>query len=203
MATNKVIYAGVVLIDLTADTVTPDKLLEGITAHNAKGELITGTLKLGPTYTNQVPISTDTDGSIYNKVGYKDDARLSSSGGVSSSAQAGSVVTGFIPWQSRGIIRIKGGTFPKNDTGHYYINFYNADKTYYYGGDDNSFAQTSGAFSKMVHTYDEATGVSTLDFSGMNTGTAIGDAAINASYFRINLKGKGADLIITVNEPIA
>ena len=37
-------------------------------------------------FTNQVPISTDTDGSIFNGVGYKDNVRLSSSGGISSSA---------------------------------------------------------------------------------------------------------------------
>ena len=34
-------------------------------------------------YTNQVPKSTDTNGSIYNGTGYKDNTRLSSSGGVS------------------------------------------------------------------------------------------------------------------------
>lgn len=42
MAINKVQYAGVVLIDLTEDTVEPNKLAEGITAHNKKGERITG-----------------------------------------------------------------------------------------------------------------------------------------------------------------
>lgn len=40
---NKVIYGGTVLIDLTADTVTADKLAEGITAHDKSGEIITGT----------------------------------------------------------------------------------------------------------------------------------------------------------------
>lgn len=40
---NKVIYGGDVLIDLTADTVTADKLADGLTAHDKSGELITGT----------------------------------------------------------------------------------------------------------------------------------------------------------------
>lgn len=40
---NKVIYGGEVLIDLTGDTVTPDKLLSGITAHDKSGAKITGT----------------------------------------------------------------------------------------------------------------------------------------------------------------
>lgn len=43
MAVNKVVFGGQTLIDLTADTVTEDKLLNGATAHNQKGEAITGT----------------------------------------------------------------------------------------------------------------------------------------------------------------
>lgn len=41
--TNKVIYGNTVLIDLTADTVTPDKILTGFTAHDQSGSVITGT----------------------------------------------------------------------------------------------------------------------------------------------------------------
>lgn len=40
---NKIIYGGQTLIDLTADTVTADKLAEGITAHDKSGAVITGT----------------------------------------------------------------------------------------------------------------------------------------------------------------
>ena len=43
MAVNKVIYGGNVLIDLTSDTVTVDKLASGITAHDKSGAIITGT----------------------------------------------------------------------------------------------------------------------------------------------------------------
>lgn len=43
MAVNKVIYGGNILIDLTTDTVTADKLASGITAHDASGKTITGT----------------------------------------------------------------------------------------------------------------------------------------------------------------
>lgn len=43
MATNKVIYGSTVLIDLTADTVTADKILTKYTAHDASGAAITGT----------------------------------------------------------------------------------------------------------------------------------------------------------------
>ena len=43
MAVNKVIYGGNILIDLTTDTVTADKLASGITAHDKSGKTITGT----------------------------------------------------------------------------------------------------------------------------------------------------------------
>lgn len=43
MAINKIIYGGNTLIDLTADTVSADKLLSGTTAHDKAGEEITGT----------------------------------------------------------------------------------------------------------------------------------------------------------------
>ena len=43
MAISKVIYDDRVLLDISGDTVTKDKLLKGATAHGADGELITGT----------------------------------------------------------------------------------------------------------------------------------------------------------------
>ena len=47
-AKNKVVYAGETLIDLTEDTVTPATLKSGVTAHDASGAKITGTLDTTP-----------------------------------------------------------------------------------------------------------------------------------------------------------
>ena len=44
MAVSKVVYETKVLIDLTNDTVAPDTLFKGCTAHMADGTIITGTL---------------------------------------------------------------------------------------------------------------------------------------------------------------
>lgn len=44
MANSKVTYYGQTLIDLTGDTVKPETLLKGTTAHNANGDPIVGTL---------------------------------------------------------------------------------------------------------------------------------------------------------------
>ena len=43
MGVNKVIFGDEILVDLTGDTVTPDTLVKGATAHDASGEKITGT----------------------------------------------------------------------------------------------------------------------------------------------------------------
>ena len=44
MEKNKIIYGGKVLLDLTNDTVSSDTLIEGITAHDKSGQIITGNL---------------------------------------------------------------------------------------------------------------------------------------------------------------
>ena len=46
MAANKISYCGKVLLDLTSDTITPEKLAKGVTAHAKDGSKITGTLEL-------------------------------------------------------------------------------------------------------------------------------------------------------------
>lgn len=43
MAINKVEYSGNTLIDLTSDSVTPETLISGVTAHDASGKKINGT----------------------------------------------------------------------------------------------------------------------------------------------------------------
>ena len=52
---NKVDLNGVTVLDLTSDTVTPETLLIGTTAHNAKGETITGTLVPCTVYSAESP----------------------------------------------------------------------------------------------------------------------------------------------------
>lgn len=64
MAVNRVDYAGQTLIDLSNDTVAPAGLLNGITAHDRTGNVITGTLVAGPAnmYFSTVGLTTDLGG---------------------------------------------------------------------------------------------------------------------------------------------
>lgn len=153
-------------------------------------------------YTNLVPTSIDTDGSIYNGKGYKDDTRLSSSGGVSSSAQTGSVTTGFIPCTVDDVIRIKGAKFFGNPSGnHFYLNAYKtASKTFITSINTNGDGHKSFDTTGSAFVYDAATGVTTIDLAQTTWKTE--GHAVGMEWIRLNAYGKGADLIVTVNEEI-
>lgn len=62
MAVNKVEINGAIVLDLTQDTVSPTNLLKGMTAHNASGEIITGTQSALPTTTFKVGNFTMSEG---------------------------------------------------------------------------------------------------------------------------------------------
>ncbi len=49
-STNKVVFGDKTLIDLTNDTVTPQTLMEGVTAHDASGQLIRGEASVDNAY---------------------------------------------------------------------------------------------------------------------------------------------------------
>lgn len=84
MAISKVVYGGDVLIDLTADTITNEKVLSGYTAHGKDGEPITGTCM----FDANTQDATATDAEIlagktaYNK-GAKITGRMPNNGAVS------------------------------------------------------------------------------------------------------------------------
>lgn len=156
----------------------------------------------GAGYTNLVPTSIDTDGSVYNGKGYKDDARLSSSGGVSGTAQSGSATTGFIPFTPGSTIRLKGAVFLDGYDkygGHYYLNFYDSNKVLKLAASEGIVATNTG--SCFQANYDEATGITTIKLLKGIT-SEYGQLIDASSYFRINAYGKGADLIVTVNQEI-
>lgn len=58
-AVNSIVVNDKVQIDLTGDTVTPEKLAVGATAHNATGKSITGTLRPGITPAGTIELPAD------------------------------------------------------------------------------------------------------------------------------------------------
>lgn len=59
MAYNKVIYGGRTLIDLTGDSVSPEKLLKGETAHDKSGDTITGTCVFDVNSTDATAVASE------------------------------------------------------------------------------------------------------------------------------------------------
>lgn len=156
-----------------------------------------------PAYTNRVPLSTDTDGSIYNGTGYKDNARLSSSGGVSGSAQNGSVTTGFIPYSATDVVRMYGVEWlgaTANYGGHFYINFYDSSKKFKTYVSAQAYV---GNYDHVIFITRDENGVETIITNAeYGSSNSFLNLVRQSSYIRITARGKGADMIVTVNEEI-
>lgn len=141
-------------------------------------------------YTNQVPISIDTDGSIFNGKGWIGATRLSSSG--TTKANNYSSTTGFIPVKSGDIVRITSlsSTF-KFTGGGDYVCIYNSSHTLldYINGTD------------LVCAYATAVVDGTLVTMTLAEKSDIAWIRVSASD-AANIEGPCGDMIVTVNEEI-
>lgn len=166
-------------------------------------QLFINGIQVWKSFTNQVPLSTDTDGSIFNGVGYKENVRLSSSGGISGSAQNGSVTTGFIPFHGDGsVLRLKGVEWKDtHGNGHHYLSYYDENKKHltYLSADMYS----GGTWNHVVTVTRDANGVETVvwnkDYGDTNS---VLNGVRQAKFIRITARGKGTDMIVTINEEI-
>lgn len=79
----------------------------------------------GVNYTNQIPISTDKDGSIYNGKGYKENT-YDNNGNVGTNN--GTALTGFIPCKAGDVIRLQKMPF-NTSVSNCRLTLYKADKT--------------------------------------------------------------------------
>lgn len=139
-------------------------------------------------YTNLVPLSTDADGNIYNGTGYKDGYRISSSG--SESAYTGFACTGFIPFTFGQTIRLDGEGITFAEYGAL-IMFYNESKTAIAEAGFNS-----GSFSSTASFETDTTEGTVI------TTKPIGKGHETAAFIRISAKGKGENMIVTIDEKI-
>lgn len=157
-------------------------------------------------YINQIPISTGTDGSVYNTVGYKENTRLESSGADGSAS--GQDACGFIPigigssnTGSGEQVAYLQGVSVEISTTTTRIAMYNKDKTFIglvYG--KQMKPSTDASASVLLYETGADGYANKLDFTRItsyyhNTGKDV-------AYFRISCPNVDANSIITVNEEI-
>lgn len=139
-------------------------------------------------YTNQIPISTDTDGSVFNGVGYRTGYKLSGSGALES--YTGIEVTGFIPCVNGDVVRLSGIAMSKNDSDAGSvdrISFYDSSKAH---------IQTINVLQNSVGWWDAS-----YDSDG-NLTQFTNTKATGSAYMRISAHEIDAGSVITVNEAI-
>ena len=161
---------------------------------NVTGDIvITATaIPSAPAYTNQIPISTDESGNVYNGLGYKDGARISSSG--AESTLDGAFLTGFIPVKAGDTVYLKSGLLDPSWGSASSANsrLYASDKT-----------TTTNAFNPAVIESASALENVVKDSNGYVIQFSIKSAATSTAYIRLTLKGTGANAVVTVNEEIS
>ena len=147
-----------------------------------------------PSYTNLLPSATDTDGSIYNGVGWEKGYRLGSDGAPS--AQNDSYLTGFIPVKFGDVVHLKNvkwqnGVTTGLNSGNQRVSFYSADKVHL--GQSNAIG-----LGGMLAGVKDDNNIWT-QFTAKNSSDLTLD---NVAYFRLCCAGISGDSIITVNEEI-
>ena len=148
-----------------------------------------------PSYTNLLPSAIDTDGSVYNGVGWKEGYKLTSSGGLEE--WSGSYLTGFIPIKKGDVVRLKNVKWQNGvNTGLSSGN----QRLVIYDGSKNFLALTNGTgLGGTMAGVKDASGIWT-QFTVQPT--LSGTSLATAAYFRLNCAEISGDSIITVNEEI-
>ena len=145
-------------------------------------------------YKNWVPVSVDTDGSIFNGCGYADGYRLSSSGVIK--AYDASSATGFIPVSGGDVIRIGGCKWYDTTSAMNYLCAYDSNFA-----NIGSCTPHEGGYIYGTQVYGTMTGTASVAV------ITLADLQ-NIAYIRVSFNDKtsnaytGADIIVTVNEEI-
>lgn len=162
-------------------------------------EALFGTAML-PNFTNQLPMATDTDGTIYSDDGYDIGPHINGTFNGGMKHDAYSLLTGFIPVDRYSTIYTKN-IFWDGTQGYYErIYFYDKNKNEIQNGDFMAFITsqqlaTSGAL--LISEYE-------LGENELKLTIGTSQLLNNVGYIRMNFfkDNKGANPIITVDEEI-
>lgn len=146
---------------------------------------------LWKSFTNQIPISINSDKTPYNGgQGWKTGYRLNSSG--VEAAATGFNVTGFIPVKVKDVVYFKNINYtPGVNSSGSYLAVYN-----------KSFTKIASVRSDQIADAAYLFRPYTTDANGNLTSVTLADGSRDYAYLRMSASQLGANSIITVNEPI-
>lgn len=140
-------------------------------------------------YTNLVPTSINSDGSIYNGTGYKEGYRLNSSG--NETELPGAACSGYMPYKYE-IIRAWGTTNSSGSTTGFYAALYDAN-----------FTKINVLAGSTIGTLEPFNGKYLWTINPADVNATAQSYLQQASYIRLSLPNcAGADLIVTLNDDL-
>lgn len=142
----------------------------------------------GVSYTNQIPISTDTDGSIYNGKGYRT-GYYDNNGNIGFSASTD--LTGLIPCKVGDVVRLKNVTISASTTSARFT-FYKSDKTFI----GQIMANATWIINNTLKAETDASGNYVKITINSHTSTT------GCAFMRVSAGDINDSSIITVNEEI-
>ena len=165
-------------------------------------------------YTNLIPTSIDTDGSVYNGIGYLVGSRLNSSGNVvaASTYADSTLVTGYMPFEIGDIVRtyqLRDRLYmPGSDQyvqSNGYISFF--DENFVKLDQFNSGGNSSNVLidaSNSSWIFDESTRVTTVNIAWKAGASGVAYFRMSGMFDLVDGDNNNpADSVITVNEEIA
>lgn len=138
-------------------------------------------------YTNQIPISTDKSGAIYNGKGFKENTWVNAG---NEGSVSGKNCTGFIPCKIGDVIRLKNIGFDNDSNNR--LSFFKSDKSYIGQANGNSTWYLNSVF-KGEKGSDGYYNKLTLADNAISTGCA---------FIRVSCNNIDSSSIITVNQEI-
>lgn len=171
---------------------------------SSSSSAVSFTVSVPPKYTNLIPTATVVNGTaIYNGTGYKDGYRISSA--ISESAKSGYVMTGQMPYAvnsdgTHKTIYIKGCTLDTTDSNCRWTGCpTDANAT---SGNTVQLNGGASASAYMFSTYFTITTLGTNYYKLVPIESAFTSFPRQIGSMLMSLKGSGANLIVTVDQPI-
>ncbi len=182
-------------VDITATAVSGNN----ITIAEVTGDIVvtatTAQTETPPSYTNLVPTSIDTDGSIYNGTGYMLNYRLNSSGTLT--AKDNAIASGFIKYGNN-VLRVYGYSGSSIGDNGNYVAFYDSGFAKTYVTNYQSCVNAGATFIEQNGLY-----MLTVDPSVI-TDNVLKSYFANAAYIRCGAAqvDSADDFVVTLDEEI-